>query len=207
MVQLEEKKNEHQDQEEVMPTAPPLPTPRPPQEPQEPTQSIIGQYPVRDSKAMEMEGQLQGKFTVTLTKNTKQEVKKKKQGPRRKLQLETAPPSETDSTDGSSDDDGDTEATDFESYTKKLNDKRERDAEQPTDPETAGFASAEGTPPKGRRTPPLAHKGNGKPRRLGEDGYGSLHSSYSSLPMKKSAHHSSCSSLLLGESRSPRAVS
>ncbi|KAL7389969.1 hypothetical protein ABVT39_012646 [Epinephelus coioides] len=121
MVQLEEKKKEHQDQEAVtptapvMPTAPPLPTPPPPPYPQEPTLPIIGQYPLRDAKAMEMEGQLQGKFTVTLTKNTKQEVKKKKQQePQKKLPLESAPPSETDSTDGSSDDDGDTEATNYE---------------------------------------------------------------------------------------------
>ncbi|KAL7384070.1 hypothetical protein ABVT39_023561 [Epinephelus coioides] len=208
IVQLEEKKKEHQDQEEVMPTAPPLPTPPLPPYPQKPAQPIIGQYPLRDSKAMEMEGQLQGRLTVTLTKNTKQEAKKKKQqGPRKKLPLETAPPSETDSTDGSSDDDRDTEATDFELYTKELNGKRGRDAEQPTDPETAELASAEGTPPKGRRAPPLAQKGNGKSRRLREDGYKSLHSSYSSLPMKKSAHHSRCSSLPLEESRSPTAVS
>ncbi|KAL7376200.1 hypothetical protein ABVT39_003181 [Epinephelus coioides] len=154
MVQLEEKKKEHQDHKEVMPTAPvmpkapPLPTPPPPPYPQEPTQPIIGQYPLRDAKAMEMEGQLQGKFTVTLTKNAKQEVKKKKQQePRKKLPLEKAPPSETDSTDGSSDDDGDTEATDFELCTKAHNGMKGRDAEQPTDLEMADLSTGD-TPPR-----------------------------------------------------------
>ncbi|XP_078018800.1 uncharacterized protein LOC144458255 [Epinephelus lanceolatus] len=113
------------------------------------------------------------------------------------------PSSETDSTDGSLDDDGDTEATDFDLYTKTRNGKKERHAEQSTDQEMAGLVSAGGTPLRERQ----AHKRKEKLRRLKEDGYESLHSSYASLPMKKSAHHSSCSSLLFGDSKSPTAAS
>ncbi|KAL7400394.1 hypothetical protein ABVT39_011362 [Epinephelus coioides] len=92
-----------------MPTAPPLPTPPPPPYPQEPTQPIMGQYPLLETT--ELGGQMEGTFTVTLTKNAKKESKwRKPLTQRRQLPMEEALLSETESTDGSVTDEEDEEA-------------------------------------------------------------------------------------------------
>ncbi|KAL7393390.1 hypothetical protein ABVT39_010141 [Epinephelus coioides] len=150
MVQLEERDKEHQTQEEVTPTAPPPPIPPPPPYLQEPTQSAMGRYPLRGSKATEMEGQLEGRFTVTLTKNNKQRLNSKGlQGPRRKLKLETELLSETESTDGSTSDEGDGELTESETEQPpmiyKHRSRRSSDRTRTTARDLTGSASNEGS--------------------------------------------------------------
>ncbi|KAL7382642.1 hypothetical protein ABVT39_025623 [Epinephelus coioides] len=166
MVQLEERDKEHQTQEEVTPTAPPPPTLPPPPYLQEPTQPAMGQYPLRGSKATEMEGQLEGRFTVTLTKNNEQRPKRRGlQRPRRKLKLETEPSSETESTDGSTSDEEDGEFTEMRDTTDSASD--------------AGSRSAEG------QAPTAGRKDRGRQKQV-KNKSKAHHKSCSSLPTERS---------------------
>ncbi|KAL7393129.1 hypothetical protein ABVT39_006922 [Epinephelus coioides] len=185
MVQLEERDREHQTQEEVMPTAPPPPTPPPPPYLQEPTQPAMGQYPLRGSKVTEMEGQLEGRFTVTLTKNNEQRSNRRGlQGPRKKLKLEREPSSETESTDGSTSDEEDGEFTESETgqppMIYKHHSRRSSDCTGTTARDTTDSASDEGSRSAGGQASTAGHKDRGRQKQMKN---------------RSKAHHKSCSSL------------
>ncbi|KAL7395508.1 hypothetical protein ABVT39_018158 [Epinephelus coioides] len=185
MVQLEERDKEHQTQEEVTPTAPPPPTPPPPPYLQEPTQPAMGQYPLRGSKVTEMEGQLKGRFTVTLTKNNEQRPNRRGlQGPRKKLKLETEPSSETESTDGSTSDEEDGEFTESETgqppMIYKHRSRRSSDCTGTTARDTTDSASDEGSRSAEGQAPTAGRKDRGRQKQVKN---------------RSKAHHKRCSSL------------
>ncbi|KAL7381215.1 hypothetical protein ABVT39_002233 [Epinephelus coioides] len=193
MVQLEERDKEIQTQEEVTPTAPPPPIPPPPPYPQEPTQPAMGQYALRGSKVTEMEGQLEGRFTVTLTKNNEQGPNRRGlQGLRKKLKLETEPSSETESTDGLTSDEGDGEFTETETgqppMIYKHCSRRSSDCTGTTARDTTDSASDEGSRSAEGQALTAGRKDRGKQKQVKN---------------RSKAHHKSCSSLPMERSGSP----
>ncbi|KAL7402182.1 hypothetical protein ABVT39_010986 [Epinephelus coioides] len=120
MVQVEHSKHPQDPQAptDVIPTAPPLPAPRPPPYPQDASPSETGQYPLRSvgeaRAASTMEGQVEGRFTVTLAGDTKAKSRLKKTLPTRRTLTMQMPPCAgaeteadawtTDSEDGSEED-------------------------------------------------------------------------------------------------------
>ncbi|KAL7381532.1 hypothetical protein ABVT39_007391 [Epinephelus coioides] len=193
MVQLEERDKEHQTQEEVTPTAPPPPAQPPPPYLQEPTQPVMGQYPLRGSKVTEMEGQLEGRFTVTLTKNNEQRPNRRGlQGQRKKLKLETEPSSETESTDGSTSDEEDGEFTESETgqppMIYKHRSRRSSDCTGTTTRDTTDSTSDEGSRSAEGQASTAGRKDRGRQKQVKN---------------RSKAHHKSCSSLPTERSGSP----
>ncbi|KAL7392366.1 hypothetical protein ABVT39_023782 [Epinephelus coioides] len=80
---------------DVIPTAPPLPAPPPPY-PQDTSPSETGQYPLRSvgeaRAATTTEGQVEGRFTVSLTRDTKAKSRRKKALPTRRTLTMQMPP-------------------------------------------------------------------------------------------------------------------
>ncbi|KAL7406637.1 hypothetical protein ABVT39_023737 [Epinephelus coioides] len=190
MVQLEERDKEHQSQKEVTPTAPPPPTPPPPLYPQEPTQPVMGQYALRGSKVTEMEGQLQGRFTVTLTKNNEQRPNRRGlQGPRKKLKLEAEPPSEAESTDGSSSDEEDGELTESETEQPPMiyrhRSRRSSDCTGTTIKDTTDSASEEGSRAAEGQVSAGGCRARGRQKQV-KNKSRALYKSCSSLPTERS---------------------
>ncbi|KAL7381131.1 hypothetical protein ABVT39_001062 [Epinephelus coioides] len=141
-----------------------------------------------------MEGQVEGKFTVTLTKNTRNTNQKPNrkglQGPRQKLKLEMEPPSDTDSTDGSTDDEEDEQTDKYETdlSPKMPHNWRDNTCYQTTDMELTEVLSNEETPSTKERAPPQGQSENGRRRRLKRgrlEKHRPDHSSCFSLPTEK----------------------
>ncbi|KAL7401359.1 hypothetical protein ABVT39_026909 [Epinephelus coioides] len=166
-----------------LPIAPPPPYPQEPPCPQEPTQPIMGQYPLLETT--ELGGQMEGTFTVTLTKNTKKEQLKRRKPltPRKRLPMEETLVSDTESTDGSIADEEDEEAgvPETELLRHEPQNRRVSGGAWTTDMELTGLVGQEEAPSSETQAPPGKRHKDQKRRQLkGKD---------------TRPHHSSCHDL------------
>ncbi|KAL7375428.1 hypothetical protein ABVT39_017142 [Epinephelus coioides] len=203
MVQMEEKGKE-QATEQVTPTtpttptapplpiAPPPPYPQEPPCPQEPTQPIMGQYPLLETT--ELGGQMEGTFTVTLTKNTKKEQLKRRKPltPRKRLPMEETLVSDTESTDGSiaDEEDDDIGVPEIELLRQVPQNRRVSGGAWTTDMELTGLVGQEEAPSSETQAPPEKRHKDQKRRQLKEK--------------DTRPHHSSCHDLRRREFRHPQ---
>ncbi|KAL7381766.1 hypothetical protein ABVT39_010948 [Epinephelus coioides] len=196
MVQVEEKEKERTEEQvtpttPTMPTAPPLPTPPPPY-PQEPAQPTMGQYALLETT--ELGGQMEGTFTVTLTKNAKKEQPKRRKPltPRKQLPMEKALLSDTESTDGSiaDEEDDDTRVPETDLRRQAPHNRRISDGAWTTDMELTGLVSQEEAPPIEEQVPPMRRHEDQRHRQL--------------KVRETKPHHSSCYDLRREETRHPQ---
>ncbi|KAL7391691.1 hypothetical protein ABVT39_012960 [Epinephelus coioides] len=175
-----------------LPIAPPPPYPQEPACPQEPAQPIMGQYPLLETT--ELGGQMEGTFTVTLTKNTKKEQLKRRKPltPRKRLPMEETLLSDTESTDGSiaDEEDEEAEAPEIELLRHEPQNRRVSGGAWTTDMELTGLVGQEEAPPSETQAPPEKRHKDQKRRQLKEK--------------DTRPHHSSCHDLRRREFRHPQ---
>ncbi|KAL7374813.1 hypothetical protein ABVT39_007504 [Epinephelus coioides] len=151
--------------------------------PQEPTQPIMGQYPLLETT--ELGGQMEGTFTVTLTKNTKKEQLKRRKPltPRKRLPMEETLVSDTEDTDGSIADEEDEEAgvPETELLRHEPQNRRVSGGAWTTDMELTGLVGQEEAPSCETQAPPEKRHKDQKRRQLKEK--------------DTRLHHSSCHDL------------